>query len=103
MLCVCVFARAGPTGEGGLDDATGGTKGSGGGIQHKQTSSALGGGEHAWTLRNSPPIPVNSPLQTSRLYALKVCDGHISETAQRWGGRLTSQRRFACLSECFTS
>ena len=35
---------SGPTGEGGLDDATGGTKGSGGGIQHRQTSAALGGG-----------------------------------------------------------
>lgn len=34
----------GPTGEGGLDDATGGTKGSGGGIQHAQTSNALQGG-----------------------------------------------------------
>jgi len=34
----------GPTGEGGLDDATGGTKGSGGGIQHRQTSNMLQGG-----------------------------------------------------------
>eukprot|EP00240_Pyramimonas_obovata_P015593 CAMPEP_0118933222 /NCGR_PEP_ID=MMETSP1169-20130426/11680_1 /TAXON_ID=36882 /ORGANISM="Pyramimonas obovata, Strain CCMP722" /LENGTH=275 /DNA_ID=CAMNT_0006875957 /DNA_START=60 /DNA_END=887 /DNA_ORIENTATION=- len=39
-MATCV----GPTGEGGLDDATGGTKGSGGGIQHRQTSNALGGG-----------------------------------------------------------
>jgi hypothetical protein len=45
---------AGPTGEGGLDDATGGTKGSGGGIQHRQTSNMLQGGQliHALTLRS---------------------------------------------------